>query len=324
MIGMLVLTRSVTQGLLQLEDCVVAVEDAFSLHGSGQSLTAKRYHVTAGTGGFHVTSGGLPTLLSVKVNGHFPPNKPGQPRRLSGAILLSDGSTGEPIALIDSLVVTLMRTAAVTAVAVRHLAVADARTALIVGAGRQVRGQIDALRFALSLERLTIFDRHRERSAAAAEYARSVGVDARSTEDVSAASRESSVIVTVTPARTPVLSAGDVSPGTLVVAIGADGPGKQELDPRILAGARVVVDVLEQAATAGELARAIEQGVLTTSDVYAELGEIVAGRKRGRSAPDETFVFDSTGTGFQDAAAAAIVLEAARRLGLGMEVELAS
>src|SRR5262245_51537142 len=90
--AVLVLTRSDTEGLLELEECVEAVERAFRIHGEGRALAASRRHVPANTGGFHVTAGGLPELLSVKVNGHFPPFEPGGPRRMSGAIVLSDAT----------------------------------------------------------------------------------------------------------------------------------------------------------------------------------------------------------------------------------------
>jgi ornithine cyclodeaminase/alanine dehydrogenase-like protein (mu-crystallin family) len=320
----LILTRSDTEGLLELEECVDAVELAFRVHGEGRALSASRRHVPASNGGFHVTAGGLPELLSVKVNGQFPPLEPGGRRRLSGVIVLSDATDGRPLALLDSLLVTVMRTAAVTAVAARHLAPPDAESALVVGAGRQARGQIRALLLTLPLRRLEVHDRHPERAAEVAEFARGLGLDATPAADLGEAARAADVIVTATPATTPVLSADDAPDRGLIVAIGADGPGKQELDSRILAQARLIVDVTPQATVAGELARAIEQGLLTDAAVAAELGEVVAGIKPGRTRDDELVVFDSTGTGLQDAAVAALVLERARAAGRGYEVDLSS
>jgi ornithine cyclodeaminase/alanine dehydrogenase-like protein (mu-crystallin family) len=319
----LALTRSDTEGLLELEECVEAVERAFRAHGEGRTLTASRRHVPANAGGFHITVGGLPELLSVKVNGHFPPLELGGRRRMSGAIVLSDATDGRPVALLDSMLVTLMRTAAVTTVAARHLAPPDAHAALLVGAGRQARGQIRALLLALPLRRLAVHDRHPERAAEIAAFARGLGLDAAPAVDLARAARTSDVVVTATPATAPVLSADAIPERGLIVAIGADGPGKQELDPQILASARLVVDVTAQAAAAGELARAIEQGVLTEAAVAAELGEVVAGVQTGRTRDDELVVFDSTGTGLQDAAAAAIIVERARALGRGSEIDLA-
>ncbi|HEX4574320.1 MAG TPA: hypothetical protein VH158_04265, partial [Gemmatimonadales bacterium] len=120
----------------------------------------------------------------------------------------------------------------------------------------------------------------------------------------------------------PILGAEDVRPGTFVAAVGADHPEKQEIAPTLMAASRVVVDVLEQAATIGDLHHALAAGVLTRADVDAELGEVVAGRKPGRRTPEETIVFDSTGMALQDVAAAATVYERALQAGRGLAVLL--
>ena len=140
-----------------------------------------------------------------------------------------------------------------------------------------------------------------------------LGVEAVS--DFAAAARRADIVVTCTPSREPLLGAGDVSPGTFVAAVGADSPEKQELDPGLLAAARVVVDSLEQCSEIGELHHALETGALVRSNVHAELSELVAGSKPGRLSPEEITVFDSTGTALQDAAAAALVYEKALKQG---------
>src|SRR6185312_6366266 len=170
--------------------------------------------------------------------------------------------------------------------------------------------------------RLAVHDVHRPAAEAAAEYARGLGLDADSVEVVGAAARRSDVVVTITPARAPILQAEDVVPGTLVVALGADGPGKQELAPALLARSLVVVDILEQAAESGDLQHALATGLMRREDVHAELGEVVACARPGRSSDDETFVFDGTGTALQDVAAATLLLAHARRAGLGVDVDL--
>ena len=119
-----------------------------------------------------------------------------------------------------------------------------------------------------------------------------------------------------------VLEAGWLRPGAHVNAIGADGPGKQELDPTILAGARVVVDDLEQAVHGGELNVAIERGLFRQSQIAATLGEVVAGLKPGRQRADQVTVFDSTGLAIQDIATASLAYARARERGLGQEIEL--
>jgi ornithine cyclodeaminase/alanine dehydrogenase-like protein (mu-crystallin family) len=116
---------------------------------------------------------------------------------------------------------------------------------------------------------------------------------------------------------------GDVRPGAFVAAVGADNPLKQELDPGLMASGKIVVDILEQCAAIGDLHHALEAGAVTEADVYAELGEIVAGRKPGRTSEEEIVIFDSTGTALQDVAAAAVVYERALRAGVGVRLTLA-
>lgn len=322
---MIVLTRSETRNLLTLEECVEAVERAFRERGLGRGLEANRFHVAAGDGAFHVTAGGVGAGaggpgFGLKVNGRYPPLEPGGNQRVSGAIFLADATDGRPLALLDSLVVTILRTAAVTTVAVRHLARREPRSALLVGAGTQAEMQVAALALAGGIERLAIHDLAPEKAEALAEKAADRGLHARSVDDPDAAAREADVVVTVTPARSPVLHG--VAPGCLVVALGADGPGKRELGTGILSGSKVVVDILEQAAYAGELASAIEDGEMGRDDVHAELGEVVAGSKPGRTSPDEVVVFDATGTALQDVATSLLLIRAARELGRGTEIAL--
>jgi ornithine cyclodeaminase/alanine dehydrogenase-like protein (mu-crystallin family) len=220
------------------------------------------------------------------------------------------------------MVVTSLRTAAVTAIVVERLAKSDTESALLVGAGRQGRGQVDALHAGGRIDRLGVFDLDRSSAEKLGDYATTIGLDAHPVDDIRAAARSSDVVVTITPARAPILGAADVSPGTLVVALGADEPGKQELEPELLAGARVVVDILEQAADSGELQHALAAGVLTREQVHAELGDVLAGTRPGRSSDAETFVFDGTGTALQDIAASALLVDEARQRGLGLELAL--
>jgi alanine dehydrogenase len=140
--------------------------------------------------------------------------------------------------------------------------------------------------------------------------------------DLALATRDSDISVTCTTSRRAILHPGDVRAGSFVAAVGADNPEKQEIEPALLAASTVVVDVLEQCATIGDLHHALDAGVMTRADVHAELGEIVAGRRPGRAADDEIIVFDSTGTALQDVAAAALVYERAVAAGRGARVNL--
>jgi ornithine cyclodeaminase/alanine dehydrogenase-like protein (mu-crystallin family) len=237
-------------------------------------------------------------------------------------VLLSDATTGAPIAILDSMVVTSLRTAAVTAVVLRALARPDARTALLVGAGRQGRGQLEALVASGRIERVLVHDLVQESAEQLVRVARDLGVEAEVATDVGAAAAASDVVVTITPARAPVLRAEDVQPGTLVVALGADGPGKQELDPGLVAQSRLVVDLVDQAADSGELQHALAAGLMTRDDVFAELGELLARGGSTAMSADEVLIFDGTGTALQDIAATQLLVDEARRRGIGLDVDL--
>src|SRR6185503_13760960 len=227
-------------------------------------------------------------------------------------IVLCDAEDGRALAVMDSIEVTIRRTAAATAVAARYLARADARCATVCGCGNQGRAQLRALVRVRPLERAFAFDAD---AAAARAYAEEMsgelGFEVAPVSSPAAGLAESDVCVTCTPSRQAFLMSGQVRPGTFVAAVGADSPDKQELDPDLMAAAVVVTDVLEQCAAIGDLHHALEAGVMSRLDVYAELAELVAGSKPGRRSPEEITVFDSTGTAIEDVAAAVVVYEKA-------------
>jgi alanine dehydrogenase len=320
--GTLILTRQDIAALMSFSDYVTAVEDAFRLYAQGQALSPGVLDIAAREGAFHIKAAGLQlrrTYVAVKVNGNFSHNASrfGLPT-IQGAITLCDGENGYPLAVMDSTEITLQRTGAATAVAAQHLARPDASVATICGCGRQGRIQLIALKHALPIERAYAFDLSEATAGAFAEQmARELGLAVIPAPSLSEATRQSHVIVTCTTARQPLLQREDVAPGTFVAAVGADSHDKQELDPRLLAGNKIVVDILEQCATIGELHHALRQGIVSRAEVHAELGEIVAGKKPGRAARDEVAIFDSTGTALQDVAAAAVIYERAREAGIG-------
>ena len=137
------------------------------------------------------------------------------------------------------------------------------------------------------------------------------GFDVVAVSSVRDATWDSDIVVTATSAQTPFLTSECVSPGTFVAAVGADSPHKNELSADLLAGAKVVADVLAQCVVMGDLHHAIEAGRITVVDVHAELGDLVVGRKPGRTNAEEITVFDSTGVAIQDAASAAWIYQRA-------------
>ena len=218
----------------------------------------------------------------------------------------------------DPACIELKRTGAATAVAGRYLARPDSRTATICGCGEQGRIQLAALRHLLDVKRVFAWDKD---AAAAAGFVGAMskehGIDVATASNLRAATLESDVIVTCTSSREPYLGLDDVRPGTFIAAVGADNPQKSEIHPELMARATVVADILAQCATMGDLHHAIRAGRMTPGAVHAELGDVVIGRRRGRSGADEITIFDSSGTGIQDVAAAARAFELARERGVG-------
>jgi ornithine cyclodeaminase/alanine dehydrogenase-like protein (mu-crystallin family) len=228
---------------------------------------------------------------------------------------------------MDSRDVTSLRTAAATAVAAKYLARRDSRTVTICGCGIQGRIQLTALARVCPLASAFACDKSEELSLRfAREMESRLKIPVTSTADLAAAVRQSDICVTCTTARHPhPLAALDhVRPGTFVAAVGADNPQKQELSPALMARSKIVCDILEQCATIGDLHHALEAGAVSRSDVHAELGEIVAGKKPGRESADEITIFDSTGMALQDVAAAAAVYKKAQAQGVGVRLSLAA
>jgi alanine dehydrogenase len=319
----LLLTRSDVRALLTLEDCIAAVEEAFRLRGMGEVPPAGILGMAVGGGGFHIKAAVLGNRFAAKVNGNFSGNPQRGMPAIQGAVVLCDAGTGRPLAIMDSIEITIQRTGAATAVAAKYLARPGSEVATICGCGNQGRVQLRALSRVLPLVRAFTFDtdplRAREFSA---ELAAELGIEISPRADLAQAVSRSDVCVTCTPSREPILHRGVLRPGTFLAAVGSDSADKQELDPAILSSAKVVVDALDQCAEIGELHHALKASLMAREDVHAELGEIVAGRKPGRTSEEEIIVFDSTGTALQDVAAAAAVYENALRRSAGRQIEL--
>jgi ornithine cyclodeaminase len=251
---------------------------------------------------------------------------PGNPARgldaHQGVVALFDGETGQPTAILDASAITAIRTAAVTALATRVLARADARELAIVGAGVQAAAHIEALLPIRDFDAVRVY-------APTADHVRAVietagvpyATPAESAED---AVRGAGVVVTVTSAREPVLERAWLAPGTHVNAVGASTPAAREIDVETVAAAALFADSRESVRNeAGEYQLAVREGAISDEDhVRAELGEVVAGLHPGRTDDGELTLFRSLGLAVEDLAAAQVAVAGARRLGRGTEVEL--
>ena len=314
---MLFLDRDEVAALLPMAACIDAVERAFIAHATG-GLPARPgvlgTHVA--NGGFHVKTaaiGSTPGFYAAKINANFPDNaaRHGLPT-IQGLIALFDSESGRVLAVMDSIEITILRTAAASAIAARHLARRDASTLLVCGCGNQGRAHVRSLALVRPLRRVLAFDKDPSRAAAFADEMRAeTGLAVEPVGVIADALPACDIAVTCTPARKAIVAIADVRPGQFIAAVGADSEGKQELDPGILSRARVVADIAEQSAQLGEMQHAIAAQLMTIADLHAELGQILAGQRPGRTSDDEIFIFDSTGTALQDVAAAALVYQLA-------------
>jgi len=319
--GTLLLNLSDVRSLLPFQEYVRVIEQAFGLHAQGKTLKTAMMHVDAANGEFHVKAGGLKLgspYFAVKSNAGFFRNRErfGMPN-IQGVILLCDGENGYPLAMMDSSEITSMRTGAAAAVAAKHLARPESATVTICGCGTQGNVQLLAIQSIFPIRTAYVFDIDKDKAESlASASSRRLGITVVATTNLEAAVEQSDICVTCTPSRQYYLEKKFVSPGTFIAAMGADSPDKQELDPELLKSNKVVVDILDQCAVAGELHHALEKG-MRKEDVYAELGEIITGKKQGRISKEEIVIFDATGTALQDAAAAAAVYEQALISGTG-------
>jgi alanine dehydrogenase len=327
--GTLLLRRSDTEELLSLRDCIDAVEEVFRLQGQGKIPPSGILGVKAPGGGLHVKAGLLPgdkNYIVAKLNTNFPENRTkSRLPTIQGLIVVCNAENGRPLAILDSIDITINRTAAASAVAAKCLARKNSSVATICGCGQQGRAQLRAMHSVLPLKKIYAFDVD-ERAAInlAIELSRQLKIDIEPTRDLPTSIQESDVCVTCTPAKEFFVRKEDVARGTFIAAVGTDDAHKQEIDPVLIASAKVVADSVEQCCSIGDTHHAIAKGLMRKKDIYAELCEIIAGQKPGRANADEIIVFDSTGIAMEDAVTAAAVYEKARASRIGNYFEFAA
>ncbi len=324
-----ILTEDDLRSCVELDaETLTVVENAFRALGAGGvimppvlSMAIKDHH-----GEVDVKTAYVPGLdgFAIKISpGFFDNPQRGLPS-LNGLMVLLDSETGIVRAvLLDNGYLTDIRTAAAGAVAAKHLAPAEIRTAGVIGAGLQAELQIRALKLVRDFSELVVWARNSGKSEAYALKMRSaLGISVRVATTAEDVVQHADVLVTTTPARKPLIRRDWLHPGLHITAMGSDAPDKNELDPRILVEAdRFVCDRNEQSRALGEMRTAIATGLLAADHVADELGEIVAGQKPGRRSDDETTVCDLTGTGVQDTAIATHAYRIAVECGLGFEIE---
>ena len=291
------------------------VERAFRAHGLGEADMPPKSYLIFPEGDLrsmpaYLHGQGFDMAGIKSVNVHTGNAEKGLPTVMALVVLVDPG-TGFPLAVMDGTVLTSLRTGAAGAVAAKFLSREDAAVAGFVGCGVQARTQLACLLKVRRIEKIRVW-RYLPGDSLAPRFCRwarrAHGLDAVMSEEIDAVTEGADIVVTTTPTRQPLVRS--VSPGTHINAIGADAAGKQEIFTSLLKRAKIVIDDWTQASHSGEINIPVSRGDLAEKDVYGTLGEIVAGRKRGRRSRREITLFDSTGLAVQDVSCAEVVFRA--------------
>ncbi|WP_078543612.1 ornithine cyclodeaminase family protein [Litchfieldia alkalitelluris] len=308
-----IISKKQIEKLLTMDAVIAAVEEAYGLFSAQKvtlapvlSIDVEKHH-----GELDIKAGyeQVDDIISVKLASGFW-NNPENYNLPSGlaTIVLVDAKNGVPLAVMDGGLITDMRTGAAGAVSAKYLARPNSKRVAIFGTGMQARMQLLALSEILDIEEVYIWGRN---EAKVASYVQEMEARVKATFYQGMSAEECTVnadiIITTTPSKTPLFEAEWVQPGTHVICIGTDMPGKQEVDPKLFEKAKIVVDSFIQCQERGEIQHALTSGLI--SEVYAEIGEIVLGEKQGRESNQEITVFDSTGLAIQDITTAKMILK---------------
>lgn len=324
MAKMLILTEAELRHLVPLDaDAVSCVEEAFRALATRAVAMPPilRLDIPDHRGEVDVKTAYVPGLdgFAIKISpGFFDNPKLGLPS-LNGLMILLSAHTGLVEALLlDNGYLTQVRTAAAGAVAARYLARPESRTVAVLGAGEQARLQLEALTLVRPVENARIWARDGAKAArVAAELSRRLHLPVEAVQSAEAACRDADIILTTTPASTPILMAGWLAPGQHVTAMGSDAEHKNEIDPAVFARATYIADSLAQTSRLGELAAALRAGTAKAGQPFAELGQVVAGRASGRKSAGDITLCDLTGMGVQDTAIATLAHRSAISAGAG-------
>jgi alanine dehydrogenase len=241
-------------------------------------------------------------------------------------LIYTHPETGFPLAICDGSYHTVMRTGAAAAVSAKWMARKNAKRLAIVGAGHMAEGTLATCNVVFPWEEVRVWSRTQATldHFIATQQPKYPQLKLRPSTNLADVVRGADVVVTVTPARGPIVMNDWIAPGTHIAALGADKGGDQELDPKILQRARIYVDDIRQCRTDGEINVPLRQGLIEEKDIAGEVGEVVTGRKPGRASDDEITVFDSTGIALQDSATVPLEYERAVAAGVGVEKKMIS
>lgn len=332
----LLLTRENIEAALPMAECIASQEHAFREHGLGTAQTPHRLGLKVPEqDGLYIA---MPSYLqniplsdqdqmgamAVKVLTFYPSNpaRLGRPA-IVATVLLHDPHTGALLAIMDGASITGLRTAAGSAVATKYLARADASTVGILGAGVQAESHLSAMREVRPIRTARVYSRERDRRIDFAErMAARFGIEVIPVASARAAVEGADIVITATTAREPIVDGDWFADGVHINCVGSGIPDRRELDDKIVLRSKIVVDTHASAMEeAGDLLIPLSKGLITAEAIHADLGEVLTGRRSGRTDEQEITIFKSVGVALQDVAAAAWAYRRAQALGLGQVID---
>ncbi|MFP3951855.1 MAG: ornithine cyclodeaminase family protein [Candidatus Bathyarchaeia archaeon] len=312
---MLILSDNDIAEVLEMEETIDVVEEAFSEYARGGVVMPPRSTIMIDKHEGSISF--MPSYIerseaeAAKIISIYPKNpERGFPTTMAW-IVVNDPKTGELLAFMDATYITAMRTGAITGVAAKYLAPRDSEIAGVYGAGVQGRTQAWAASTVLDLDQIKVYDIDREaRQKFASEMTEKLGIEVKSVDNARYASEDADIIMTATTSSKPVFKRDWLGEKVHVSAIGAFYPDYRELDTATVVESKLVVDDLEGVIReAGDVLIPIKEGAMTEDDIYAELKELVSGTKEGRTEEDGLTVFKSVGIAIQDSSVANLVLD---------------
>ncbi|MCK5763544.1 MAG: ornithine cyclodeaminase family protein [Clostridiales bacterium] len=345
MFNMLALSHEDTEKLLDMETVIEKVEQAYCLkHQKKADLWPMIFHeFEEGVADMDIKSGHLmgADIFGLKLVSWFGPNAEKNLPQLVGTVMVFDGATGAPKAILSAEHITCMRTGAAGAIGAKYLARKDSKTLLIVGTGNQAAYQIAATLMVMpSIEKVYIWNSRNKASAEdfkskikdrlnneflnhytdddkVAELTKKFDVEFEVVENIENAAGESDIIITVTPSRKPMIMKEWIKPGTHFSCVGADMKGKQEIDEELFGLSRVFTDDVTQSTSVGEAESAINKGIIKPEDIISEIGAVITGEVKGRLTDEDITIYDSTGIALQDLITADYAIKKAEEMGVG-------
>ncbi|UCF85661.1 MAG: ornithine cyclodeaminase family protein [Desulfobacteraceae bacterium] len=323
----LIIPRKEVETLLDIENTIVAVEQAFADHGKGLTQIPERpvLNFEDEKGVLGVMSAYIKSLTAagVKLISHHELNyTKGLPESM-GLIIYFDPTDGYPLAIMDSAFITSQRTGAASAISGKYLARKDSNTVGLIGTGALAASQIKAICQVRKISKVKAYDINPD---AMSNFASKINIPDLKVEMVNnpaEACKGADIIITCTTSKEPVLYEEFIGKGTHVIGVGADMPHRRELSTGVFKLAdRFVTDLPNQALITGEIREAINSGAMVEKEVHRTLAEIVLGDKPGRLKRDEITIFKSTGMAIQDVAVAKLVYDLAKERSLGLEISI--